>query len=842
MRKPKRKKSKSCEKVSVGIERDIANSNLIPASYRQTSEIMEKIFSITSVLFAFMDAKFNFIRVNRAYAEADNHAPEFFAGKNHFELYPNEENEAIFRHVVETGEPYFVSKKPFVYPRNPERGVTYWDWSLLPVKGDSGEVEALLLRGVNVTERVRMEEELRMHRDRLEELAEERTAQLAETNAKLQHEIIEHEQAHQETLDANEKLTDVLSSISDGFFVLDNRLLITYYNKAAEELLGRKAEDVLGRPLFEAFPEAKGSIFEQKYTYALQNEVSLSFEVYFGVAPLENWYDVRVYPFKGGISVYFRVTTARKEAEENLRKSEEKIRLITNSLPVLISYIDANQCFQFNNKAYESWFGRPAFAIQSKPVKEILGDAAYGAIQPYIETALSGKFVRFETVIEKSDGTSKSIEATFAPHITGDGRILGFFSLMNDISERKQSEIEREQLRQQAEEDRDKLIALLNTVSDEIWFCDTEGNISLYNMAATKSGSIFDPADIPQSLPELLATTEIYTSDGEPRPKEDAPLLRSLHGETIKGFEEIIRVPHTKELRYREGSSTPLRCRDGKIIGAVAAIRDITYRKMAERALRESEARYKELVLSLEEKVNEKVAELKRTETLAAIGRMVSVVAHEVRNPLQGIGMGVQILNAEMGQDKSKSELLEDINYSVKTLNGIIIDLLNYARPIELKVAPVRVADLVQDALNVVKQRLRNVTMEIDLDQPEKEILVDGSKLIQVLVNLLANAADAMPNGGTLTVRSSIVDKNTFRLRVSDTGHGIEEQNMERIFEPFFTTKTRGTGLGLAICRRMVEAHHGILRIMSEVGNGTTAEIILPLPLLEPPEHGQIVH
>jgi two-component system cell cycle response regulator len=114
-------------------------------------------------------------------------------------------------------------------------------------------------------------------------------------------------------------MVDMLESVSDGFFSLDSQWSITYFNRAAEVLLGRGSEDVLGHKFFEAFPEAKGSIFEEKYTQAMKEKTSLSFETYFGMIPYENWYEVRVYPQDEGISVYFQVTTERKQAGEEIR-------------------------------------------------------------------------------------------------------------------------------------------------------------------------------------------------------------------------------------------------------------------------------------------------------------------------------------------------------------------------------------------------------------------------------------------------------------------------------------------------------------------------------------------
>lgn len=127
---------------------------------RHTNELLERLFASTNLLIAYMDTNFNFIRVNQLYAKADGHTPDYFIGKNHFDLFPDEENKSIFRKVVATGEPYSAYSKQFVYAKNPERGVTYWDWSIQPVKDSFGKVEGLVFCLVNVTERKKAEEEL----------------------------------------------------------------------------------------------------------------------------------------------------------------------------------------------------------------------------------------------------------------------------------------------------------------------------------------------------------------------------------------------------------------------------------------------------------------------------------------------------------------------------------------------------------------------------------------------------------------------------------------------------------------------------------------------------------
>ena len=125
---------------------------------------------------------------------------------------------------------------------------------------------------------------------------------------------------------SNDQFADILESISDGFISMDNQLVVIYFNKAAENMLGRKREEVIGRNLFEAFPEAKGSLFEEKYSEALRTKKQMSFETFFEVPPYINWYDVRIYPSKNGLSVYFLVITEQKKVKEQLLKLNQELQ------------------------------------------------------------------------------------------------------------------------------------------------------------------------------------------------------------------------------------------------------------------------------------------------------------------------------------------------------------------------------------------------------------------------------------------------------------------------------------------------------------------------------------
>ncbi|MBI5118346.1 PAS domain S-box protein [Candidatus Poribacteria bacterium] len=250
------------------------------------------------------------------------------------------------------------------------------------------------------------------------------------------------------------------------------------------------------------------------------------------------------------------------------------------------------------------------------------------------------------------------------------------------------------------------------------------------------------------------------------------------------------------------------------------------------RALSGSEERYRLLSESLDATVRKKVAELQQAESLASIGRMVSVVAHEIRNPLQNIRMGVDTIRKELNENKSRQEILNEIDYGITSLNRIIEDLLEHSRPVALERLRWPLRDIVKQALTTVTSKIQGFAVHLELDQEGAEIVVDAGKIVQVLANLLSNATEAMSQGGDIWIRSGFKEcagTRTLSVSITDSGCGISEENLEHAQQPFFTTKTKGTGLGLSICKKIVEAHNGSMNIRSKINEGTTVEIILPV-------------
>jgi two-component system sensor histidine kinase PilS (NtrC family) len=303
-------------------------------------------------------------------------------------------------------------------------------------------------------------------------------------------------------------------------------------------------------------------------------------------------------------------------------------------------------------------------------------------------------------------------------------------------------------------------------------------------------------------------------------------------------IDEIVRTAETldQDLNRAEGffersdgkkiimglSYSPLRDEKGTVHGLIFNFQDIT-------AIRAMEV------------------EIKRGEQLAAVGRLSAAIAHEIRNPLASISGSIQLLRSELALEPSNQRLMEIVAREIERLNAIITDFLAYARPRPLQYADVDIHKLIAGTLDLLANGLPEgsaVTIRSELSPVSLPIMVDPQGLRQVIWNLCLNAVEAMQHRGTLTIRTSVqpISGSSFRpsrepmkatqellIDVVDTGPGMPHEVKEKIFEPFYSTKNGGTGLGLATVDRIIYNHQGRIEVDSQVGQGTTMRVHLPL-------------
>jgi two-component system nitrogen regulation sensor histidine kinase GlnL len=265
--------------------------------------------------------------------------------------------------------------------------------------------------------------------------------------------------------------------------------------------------------------------------------------------------------------------------------------------------------------------------------------------------------------------------------------------------------------------------------------------------------------------------------------------------------------------------TAPLFGRAGVVEAAVAVLRDLS-------------------------RIRQLEAEVRRGETLAAAGRMAVGLAHEIRNPLGAIRGAVQLLRRELGSESRFAEYTDVLLTEVDRVNRIIEMLLDLARPVQLRLVPLNLHQLLEGVALLAEEgaRERNVALVRRYDPSLPPILGDEDRLLQVFHNLVRNALDAMKDGGrlTLTTRVSLNplfgkmdlgagQRNMVEAIIADEGAGIPAAARAKIFDPFFTTKDKGLGLGLAICHRILEEHRGAIQVESTEGRGTAVTCFLPI-------------
>ena len=221
---------------------------------------------------------------------------------------------------------------------------------------------------------------------------------------------------------------------------------------------------------------------------------------------------------------------------------------------------------------------------------------------------------------------------------------------------------------------------------------------------------------------------------------------------------------------------------------------------------------------------------LRRAEHIASLGQLAAGLAHEIKNPLAGIRGVIEILRDE-SEDASQRDLFEQIVTELDRINRTIHSLLSFARPAPPKRVPTDIRGLIEDSLHLLRPNLerQNITLEVEVAPDVDRFPLDPTHIRHVLINLVTNAADAIENGGRISVRAiTSPDQKDLFLSVTDDGPGIAARLHEEIFEPFYTTKFTGTGLGLAVVSSLVTRSGGVIDLMSEPGRGTTFFVLLP--------------
>jgi signal transduction histidine kinase len=225
---------------------------------------------------------------------------------------------------------------------------------------------------------------------------------------------------------------------------------------------------------------------------------------------------------------------------------------------------------------------------------------------------------------------------------------------------------------------------------------------------------------------------------------------------------------------------------------------------------------------------------------LSSLGQLSAGIAHEIRNPLSGIKLNLQMLSKRMKRDPESIEKISDSLEGIGRINNLIKSVLNFARPTMPNFKRDYLQRVLRDTVGIMESQLKRKKISVSMDLPPAvpTIAFDENQIRQVFVNLLLNAMEALPQGGTIKITGSVDDHEPgkagqFRLVISDNGSGIREEFLPKIFDPFFTTKPEGTGLGLSIAHKILEQHRAIVEVESSIGVGTVFKLTFPLDSVE---------
>jgi signal transduction histidine kinase len=395
----------------------------------------------------------------------------------------------------------------------------------------------------------------------------------------------------------------------------------------------------------------------------------------------------------------------------------------------------------------------------------------------------------------------------------------GLVSVLKDVTDlrRAAEELKRsfaglQAASEEAQQERDRLNLILAHVADPIVVTDPVGQIILMNRPAERL--LQSPVG-----PAVEDAATVYLAN-------DAKLSfflsqLGLESTAVRTGEIELVDPGTGEPRAMGVTATEVQDPLGQVTTVVSVLHDLTESRELERRTVQHE--------------------LAESQKLAAVGRLAAALAHEINNPLEAIKNSLYLLVSRTPVDDPNRRFLEIANKETERVSGIIRQMLGFYRPTALK-APTNINGLLDEALVLLEKQLRQakIVVRCDLDRRLPPVLASADQLKQVFLNLLLNAQEAMPNGGTLRISSRIsrsadaeylLPGESALIQFQDTGDGISDENLQHIFEPFFSTKPkqRGTGMGLWISLGIVQQHGGQLKVRSRPGRGTTFTIALPV-------------
>jgi PAS domain S-box-containing protein len=608
------------------------------------------------------------------------------------------------------------------------------------------------------------------------------------------------------------RLGNIVESSDDAIIGKTLDGVITSWNRGAEKVFGYTAQEAIGKPMLMLFPPERVNEESEILARIGRGENVESFEtVRIRKDKRQIYVSATISPVKDssgkivGASKIARDITARKRAEEALQQSQNHLRIVTENARVGLVMVNRERRYTFANGAYAEMLGLPSANITGQSIADVLAPLYEEQIRPRLDRAFNGERVAYELHKPMPDGDC--FYAVKYEPTKVDGSVSLVVVVITDITDQKRAQ---EELIWKTA----FLEAQVDSALDAILVVNDRAKIILKNQRLAQLFKIPDEIVRDDNDNKLLQ----YVTGRMKDPKQFLERVQYLyeHPDEISR-DEIELVDRTILDRY----SSPVRDKAGKHYGRIWAFRDITEQRKLEGQFRQSQK-------------------------MESIGQLASGVAHDFNNILAIIQIQADLLKAEGGLSPAQTEFVGEIGEASQRAAALTRQLLLFSRKEKLQPRDLDLNVSIGDMTKMLRRTLgEDIQLQFKFAMQPIFVHADPNMMDQVLMNLAVNSRDAMPKGGKLIIETSAVEFNESAashsgqirpgkfvcLGVSDTGCGIPRENLQKIFEPFFTTKEigKGTGLGLATVFGIVQQHQGWVNVYSEVGQGTTFRIYLPL-------------
>jgi PAS domain S-box-containing protein len=830
------KRAEERERLLVQIQQDRTAIAALVRDLEREQRTLQTIMANTPAQLAYLDPDFRFVRVNDAYVQGSGHSREELLGRNHFELFPNAENEAIFEGVRDISQPVTYHARPFEYADQPERKVTYWDWSLVPVKDAGGTVQGLVLSLLDVTEAERTRQE---RKQLFNALATERA-----------------------------RLAAIIAHAPEAIVVTDPSSCIVLSNPAAEQLFGRPLQEG------ESFGAGDGpSLFHPDGTPYAPDDLPLSRsaldgEAHAGLEMVLRRPDgerhnllVSTAPILDGqgrvdgVVGILQDITERRRSREALRRYAERLRVLHDTDLAILAARSLDEiaegalahiqrlvaCRRVSVALFDLEAGEAKLLAAYADGATRKGKGWHGPLRPTwdVEALGAGRVTVVEDTLALPAASealdilrAEGVRAYISVPLVAQGQLIGALNLglaepgqpaagdmeivremaaelaigiqqmrLNEQVRRHAERLEQQVARRTAalQASQARLQAIYDGAAIGIALADTEGRILDTNPAFQ--------AMLGHSNDELQGM--VFADFTHP---EDVATDLERFRELLAGERRDYRL----EKRYvrKDGGViwanlivSCVRGNEDEPLYAIGLVEDITERRKMHDALLNAEK-------------------------LAIAGRMGASLAHEINNPLQSVIGCLGLAEKNLAEGGDVGRYLGVARSELRRAARIVAQLRDMSRLSQAdKKQTVDVNELVEEVLVLNRKQAQEHGVQIAWEPEDclPAVTASPDRLRQVFLNLVLNAFDAMAQGGQLTVSMACTEHPAgVQVTFADTGVGMTSDTMSKLFDPFYTTKPGGLGLGLYITHNIVEEHGGKIDVTSRLGEGSTFRVWLP--------------